>query len=192
MKSNKEGRRLLRTADRVFDRLAVYLSYISAICLVVMGILAVVDVILSKVAGSGIAVQKEIIEQFMVPVFILFVANIQFTGGLMSVDILSKHYGPTMRKVLDTVTCVLGAVIMSFAGRRVFVLFQDYLRKQTRASQMMSSIKIWPYALCLSIGLFTLAFAYVWTLVRIYLIPDRLPGNGEAVSAEPDGEGGDR
>ncbi len=172
MKRQEKIRTALRKADHAIDRGAFYLSWVSAACIVVMGILAVVDVILSKVAGSGISIQKEVIEECMIPVFILFVANIQMTEGLMSVDIISKHYGPIAKKISQTITCVLGCAIMTYAGSRVFVLFQNYLRKQTRATNMMSSIKVWPFALCLAIGLFTLAFAYLWTIVRIYFIPD--------------------
>ena len=173
-KEEVKVKKVLRKVDHVIDRGAFYLSWISVACIVVMGILAVVDVILSKAAGSGIAVQKEIIEECMIPVFILFVANIQMTEGLMTVDIISKHYGPIGKKISQTITCVLGTAIMSYAGSRVFVLFQDYLRKQTRATNMMNSIKVWPFALCLSIGLFTLAFAYFWTIIRVYLIPEAL------------------
>ncbi len=175
MRADSNGKSLLRRIDRFIDRLAVCLSWISVFCIVIMGVLAVVDVIMAKTVGSGISIQKEIIESFMVPVFILFVANIQLTGGLMSVDIFSKHYGEVMKKAVNTITCVLGTVIMSYAGHRVFILFQDYLRKQTRASSyMLNSIKIWPFALILSIGLFSLAFAYLWTIVRIYWLPEVL------------------
>lgn len=162
---------MLRKADRVVERLSFYLSWVSAACIIVMAVLAVADVIMAKFFGGGIQVQKEIIEQCMIPVFILFAANIQLTGGLMSVDIISKHYSPAVKKAVDTIACALGTAIMSYAGWRTFALFQDYLRKQTRATTMMSSIKIWPFALCLSVGLFLLAFTYLWTILRIYFLP---------------------
>lgn len=175
---------MLRKADRIVYRISFYLSWISAACIILMALLAVADVIMAKFFGGGIQIQKELIEQCMIPVFILFAANIQLTGGLMSVDIISKHYSPAVRKAVDTVTCVLGTAIMSYAGYRTFILFQDYLRKQTRATTMMSSIKIWPFALCLSVGLFLLAFTYLWTILRIYFMPETA-----RQETEPAGEG---
>lgn len=165
---------MIRKIDTVIDRVAYYLSWISTACIIIMAVLAVIDVIMAKFFGGGIQIQKEVIEQCMIPVFVLFLANIQLTGGLMSVDIISKHYSPLVKKIVNTITCVLGTAVMGYAGRRTFVLFLDYLRKQTRATTMMGSIKVWPFALCLSMGLFLLAFTYLWTILRIYLMPDKL------------------
>lgn len=175
--------------DWIIERITFYISWISVACIVVMAFLAVIDVILAKTVGSGIAVQKEIIEECMVPVFVLFVGNVQMTEGLMSVDIISKHYNRTLKRIQGTVTSILGTAIMSFAGWRIFILFQDYLRKQTRASQMMTSIKVWPFALCLSIGLFILALTFLWTLVRVNFMTDQELAQ-RAPFYEKDGEEG--
>lgn len=164
---------MLKKIDKLLNKVTFFLSWISVACILLMAILAVVDIIMAKFFGGGIQIQKEVIEQGMIPVYILFVAYVQLNGGLMQVDIFSRKYRQVGKKVLSTVTSVLGTIIMGYAGARVFVLFQDYLRKQTRATTMMTSIKIWPFALCLSIGLFLLAFAYLWTLVRVYFISEK-------------------
>jgi len=168
------GRRVLRTIDRGIDRATYYFSWISVIAIIVMALLAVVDVILSKVFQSSILWQKEMIEELMIPVFGCFIAHIHLTGGLMKVDIFSRKYSLVGMKILDTATSLIGGAIMAYCGYRTFVLFQQHLARGTLATNTLSSFRIWPFTLVLAICFFTLSFAYFWTLVRIFALPDIL------------------
>lgn len=161
------------SADRVVSAIAKYYSYISVAAVLVMAVLATCDVIASKFFGSAIPITNDIVKYFMVSTCFCLLGTVQLGGGLMSVDLFTRKYGPGLRKIFGVISGVLGAVVFSFAGWQTTDLLLRHFRNREMSAASTYAFPLWPLTLLCALSIFLLAFSFVWTTLRLFLLPER-------------------
>lgn len=160
-------------ADRVVYLVSKYFSYIAVACILVMGILSTSDVVAAKVFGQGIPITNDLVKFLMIPTCFCFLANVQLSGGIMQVDLFYRKYSPKAKKIFYPFVCLLGVVVFGFASWRGWLLMQKYIVNHEQSSMSAYSFPLWPYALISALGLTLLVFSFVWTALRLYLLPEK-------------------
>lgn len=136
-----------------------------------MGFLAVSDVIASKIFGSAIPITNDIVKYFMVPTCFCLLGTVQLNGGLMQVDLFSRKYGPHMKKIFGAISGVLGFAVFGFCGWKTSELLIRHIQRHEMSAASAFSFPLWPLSLLCVVGTFVLAFAFVWTTLRLFLAP---------------------
>ena len=159
-------------ADYYIKKASYVFSWISALCIIFMAFLSTADVISSKVFNHAFSVQRDLIQYMMLPVFATLLWNIQVESGLMRVDIFTRKFGPIGIYISNTVFYILGIIVYGFVGYRCFVYFLTTLKTNTHSGTGTQGIVIWPCELILALGLLLLAFGFVWSLIRMYVMKE--------------------
>ena len=170
--SNSENKKSgFEKADNIVSRIYKYYSYIAVATMLVMGFLAVADILASKIGGSSIPITNDIIKYFMVPTCFCLLGTVQLSGGLMQVDIISRKYTTVMKKIFSVISNILATVVFGFAAWRSTVLALRYFRTGELSSMSSSGFVIWPLAAICALSLILLVIACIWSIFRAFLFP---------------------
>lgn len=160
----------------VDDKLVAFFNFfahISAIALIVIMLLAVVDVIGCKLAAAGvgwahgISNNNAMIQYFHIPLVFLATACVTMDQGHTRIDLLSRKLPGKLEKVFVLFGHVIGVVASFFiAYRAVAVTLVDQLSKHTRIATTVTAWVAWPFTVCYILGFTLLGFSFVWSIVR--------------------------
>lgn len=176
-------------ADRIITRITKWYSMIATICIIVAMVLCVLDVITSKVFNFTISMGVELVTWLLIPIVYTTLAYIQLDGGHINVDLVQKHLPKSVNNVINTINCLLGCALCTFTGYRSWVLAMSYLAKHQKSSLASYGFVLWPFAMLIAIGFFSLAFSYIWTILRMLFKSPEV--HLESWEQEEPGEGGD-
>ena len=165
----------LGKVDNIIMKFVRFLSYLSAICVVVIMCVAFFNVIGEKVFTTGIPNANEIVQYTHVPLVFLTAGFVTLDRGHTSVDLLSRKFPKGVRAFFTNMGFVLGAAICTFMGCRGCVLTGRYISNHMKSSTTGGGFLLWPFALVFSIGLFILAFTFAWSIVRYFAPKVDLP-----------------
>lgn len=154
-------------ADKIVTKIAKWYSMIAAVCIVIAMVLCVLDVITSKLFNYTLSAGVELVTWLLIPIVYTTLAYIQLDSGHINVDLVQKHLPKSVNNVINAVNCLLGCAVCVYTGHRSWGLAMSYLAKHQKSSLASYGFVLWPFAMLIAIGFFTLAFTYIWTILRM-------------------------
>ena len=173
----KEGKvphpALVRFDNGIFNVMK-WISYISAVCLLVITLLSAADVVANKVFSHGITNATEIVTYLNIPVVFLSVAFVQLERGHTHIDLIYVHFPVWAQKLIHTVGNLLGVGISAFIGYRAVILTTQKIATKAMSSSALTAFIIWPFVALIALGFLLMAVAFLWSLVREFVLPPRM------------------
>lgn len=154
-------------ADSIIVRIIRSISYVSAVCLVIIMLVAFFNVLGEKIFHKGIPSSTEIIEYLHVPAVFLCAAFVTLDRGQTSIDLLSAKFPQKVQNVISIFSFTLGAAISAFVGVRGIVQMLKHIENHARSNVTGFGFPLWPFALIFAVGFFMLAFSFLWSIVRV-------------------------
>ena len=157
-------------ADSIVVRIFRCISYAAAVCLVVIMLVAFFNVLGEKIFHKGIPASTEIIKYLHVPAVFLCCAYVTLDRGQTAIDLLSQTFPAKMQTVIAIFSNLLGTAISAFLGWRGIIQMLDHIEYHEMSNVTGFGFVLWPFSFIFSLGLFMLAFSFLWSVVRI-LVP---------------------
>ena len=165
---------LVRFDNGIFNVMK-WISYVSAACLFVITILSTADVVGNKIFDHGITNATELVTYLNIPVVFLSAAFVQLERGHTHIDLIYTHFPKWAQTVIHTVGNILGVGISAFIGYRAVILTIQKFTSVAKSSSAINSFVIWPFVALIALGFFLMAVAFLWSLVREFVLPPRNP-----------------
>lgn len=146
-------------------------SLLSGGSLVIVALLCTVDALGAKFFSASVPNGTEWVTFLNIPVVFFAMGFIQVERGHTVVDIIAGKFPPIIKKAIKIVGDLLGAFICIVVGYFEIILTMDKYGSASRASSASTSFLVWPFALIIAIGFFTVAVAFAWSIFREVLIP---------------------
>ena len=151
--------------DRVVHACVKYVSYLGALALIVIALMATIDVIATKVFQHPIRNITELVTYLNVPVVFFCIGFVQLDHGHTHIDLIYRHFPLVFHKIIHIIGYVIGAAVGGFAGWRGMVMTLQKFSSMSYASGPTSFL-IWPFVLCIGIGYLVLAISFLWCIPR--------------------------
>ena len=174
MKEGKAPSPALVRFDNGMFNVMKWISYVSAVCLLVVTLLSTADVIAAKFFNSGITNATEIVTYLNIPVVFLSTAFVQLERGHTHIDLIYIHFPMWAQKLIHTVGNTLGVCLSAFIGYRAVILTVQKFSTVAKSSSAMNAFVIWPFVALIALGFVLLAVAFLWSLVREFVLPPRM------------------
>lgn len=182
---------LIRFDDGLF-KVMKWISYVSAACLLVITLLSTADVVGVKLFKHGITNATDIVTYLNIPVVFLSAAFVQLERGHTHIDLIYTHFPKVWQKAVHTVGSLLGLLVSGFIGCRAVVSTVQKYSTVAKSSSAASAFVVWPFAAIIALGFFLLTAAFLWSLMREFLLPPRagfdpaaMPENGLGEEEKP-------
>lgn len=200
--------------DMIVKKVLRFFCWLSAVALIVIMLIAVINVIGEKLRSAGAAWAHGIpnsnylIQYFHIPLVFLAAGYVTIDQGHTRIDLLIQKW-PKVEKVAMFIGHILGAAISFFISYRgITVTLAKDFAKNIRITSTATAPKAWPFTICHCVGFFLLGCSFIWALVRmirfwkhpgvnpaVILYPDehRAPGEGpdDAPAAKIEEKGGE-
>lgn len=192
---NKKTPEWFIRADNTVVRIYKYISYVAAVCLIAIMLIAFFDVIGEKLAKagapiSGIPNYADWIAYLHVPIVFLSCGFITIERGHTCVDILTNRLHFIVQRIAAYLGMVMGIAITGLMTWRGFTtLLVEMIKYHTTINTSSFSFPQWPFTLSYCIGMLLLMLSFVWALLR--LVFRYAPPAPVDPAMEPDPEGGD-
>ena len=164
---------LVRFDNGIFNVMK-WISYVSAVCLLVITLLSTADVAASKIFNHGITNATDIVTYLNIPVVFLSAAYVQLERGHTHIDLIYTHFPQWGQKLVHTVGNVLGAGVSAFIAYRAVLSTIQKFQVVEKSSSSASAFVVWPFAAVISLGFLLMAAAFLWSLVREFILPPRM------------------
>ena len=179
---------LFDRVDNWVVRILKWFSYVSAVCLVGIMLVAFFNVLGEKLRQAGLPVtgipaSTEIIKYLHIPVVFLAAAFVTLDRGHTKIDLLSSHFPKAVQQICTTIGNLIGAGICGLISWRAFVQMGKFISRHKMSSVSGVGFPLWPFALMTAIGFVLLAISFLWSIVRQYAKSDK---------TEPTPEGGEQ
>ena len=189
----KEGKApnsaLVRFDDGLF-KVMKWISYVSAVCLLVITLLSTADVIADKFIGKGITNAMEIVTYLNIPVVFLSTAFVQLERGHTHIDLIYVHFPMWAQKLIHTIGNILGVGLSVFVGYRAVILTTQKIATKAMSSAAQTAFAVWPFVAVFAFGFALMAIAFLWSLFREFLLPPRMNFDPAAAPDEEPGKEG--
>lgn len=154
-------------ADSIVVRIFRCISYAAAVCLVFIMLVAFFNVLGEKIFHKGIPASTEIIKYLHVPAVFLCCAYVTLDRGQTAIDLLLVRFPGKVQYVINIFSYALGTAISGFLGYRGVVQMLKHIDVHAMSSVTGFGFPLWPFSMIFSLGLFMLAFSFLWSIVRI-------------------------
>ncbi|MCD8116363.1 MAG: TRAP transporter small permease subunit [Oscillospiraceae bacterium] len=195
--------------DKIIRNILRFFCYLSAIALIAIMLICVINVCGEKLQGAGVSWAKGIpnsnylVQYLHIPLVFLAAGYVTLDQGHTRIDLLIQKF-PKVERVAMYVGHVLGAFLGFFiCYRGVTVTLVKDFTKNMRIASTATSPKEWPFTICHCVGFFLLGCSFVWALVRmirfrkypgvnpsVYLYPGSNAAPGEEADEPAAEEGG--
>lgn len=167
MKVHKKAEKL----DKIIFKLMYFISMLSGICLLLVAVLCTIDSLLSKFLSVSIPSGTDWVTYLNIPVVFLSMGYIQIERGNTVVDILSSKFPKKMDKIVKVCAYFLSVLLCAYLGKCGFSIMIDKINKHAMSSGQMSAFSVWPFAMIIAVGYTLAAIAFLWCIIREFLIP---------------------
>ena len=184
---NKELSLLSNNAPTLYDRVDRWvvrvlrgISYVSAVALVGIMLVAFFNVIGEKLRQvglpvTGIPASTEIVQYLHIPVVFLAMGYVTLDRGHTKIDLISSKFPKVLQTFFGIVGDLCGIFISSFIAWRGFIQVGNFMKVNKMSSVTGVGFPLWPFAVILSVGFVLLAVSFVWDIVRLAL-NKKVPG----------------
>ena len=183
--------------DNVVCKTLKYIAYISAVCLVLIMLVAFFNVIGEKLGKhidwiTGIPASTEIVKYLHIPVVFLAAAYVTVERGHTNIDLLSSKFPKVLQKICNIIGYLCGIGVSGLIAWRGYVQMMKFIARHKMSSVSGVGFPLWPFALILVIGFVLLALSCLWAIVREFAGYQRPNPNGPgAEGPEVEEEGGE-
>ena len=153
-------RHRLISFDAGTTRVIKWLSYIAAGCAGVTMLIAVADVISTKLLRYSIPSSVEFIEELMVLMVFLSIAYVAQERGHIRVTILERFMPGSLRFAFELFGHLVGIMVIGFLSWRSFVLLR-YAIVTKLVKDGTIKFPLWPSDLAVFIGFTCLTIAFI-------------------------------
>ena len=175
----------MKKLTKAFDKCSLFLTWIATIIFFIVVILVAVNIVGRKLFNFTISGIIEIVQYGMLTVMVLSMARTTFTGGHVSVSIITRKLPRAGRAVVGFLTLMLSAALLAAAA----YISISFIPKTIASGQVTERYKIPFYVIYgfMSFGLITSCLTFILNAVRTLL------GLDEVKDARPEDfkEGGD-
>lgn len=166
---------LLDKIDNWIVRILKWISYVSAVCLIAIMLVAFINAVGEKLrqAGlptSGIPASTEIIQYLHIPVAFLAAAYVTMDRGHTKVDLVSARLPKALQNVFAIIGNLLGAGICGLVSWRAFVQMGKFIARHKMSSVSGVGFPLWPFALITGLAFAMLAVSFLWDIVRKFVL----------------------
>lgn len=168
-KEDPGSRSRFERIDAVVLKISRWISYLVGAAILVIMLLALVNVIVTKLFKFSVPSSTEWITYLNILAVFPAVAFVQLDRGHTRVDLFDNRFPPFLQKVIEIFSDLLGMALCGLISWRAFVLFQDQLRKGTMSSSSAltkGAFPLWPFSLMLSVFCALWLLAFGWSIVR--------------------------
>lgn len=151
--------------DIAITKCVKWVSYLGAVALFVIAVIATTDVIATKIFGQPIRNVTEFVTYMNIPVVFFCIGFVQLDRGHTHIDLIYRHFPLSVHKIIHIIGYIVGVAVCGFAGWRGVVLAVQKFDSMTYASGPTSFL-IWPFVVCIGIGYLVLAVSFLWCIVR--------------------------
>lgn len=178
--------------DGVVLRISRIISYLVGAAILIIMLIALVNVIASKLFKSSVPSATEWITYLNILAVFPAVAFVQLDRGHTRVDLFDDKFSKPMQKCIEIFSDLLGMGLCGLMSWRAFVLFQEHMQKGTMSSTSAltkGSFPLWPFSLLLSIFCALWLLSFGWSIIRVIV----RWGDSEPTAPQPlpDDQGGD-
>jgi len=152
-------------ADRWFTTFARWCSYLAAVALLVVTVVAFVDVVLAKFFGHSIPGQFEIVANLNLVMVFLAVCYVQMDRGSVAIELFQDRFPQRLKFGVRVLGSLLGAASCFFYAYRGWYYLADFYTSQKAATGLWK-FPIWPFQSVLVFGFFCLGVAFFFTIAR--------------------------
>lgn len=174
-------------ADSVIMKVIRYISYVAAVCLVGIMLVAFFNVLGEKILHKGIPMSTEIIKYLHVPAVFLCAGYVTLDRGQTNIDLLSQKFPQKAQDIVNIFSFILGAAISAFVGCRGLVQMSKHIANHVKSSTTGIGFALWPFSLIFAFGFFLLAFSFLWSIVRVVVPKEDLEPAPDAPETEEGG-----
>lgn len=183
----KELSLLSNNAPTLYDRvdcwvvrILKWISYVSAVALVGIMLVAFFNVIGEKLRQAGLPVtgipaSTEIVQYLHIPVVFLAMGYVTVDRGHTKIDLLSSKFPKALQVFFGIIGDLCGVFISAFIAWRGFIQVGNFMKVNKMSSVTGVGFPLWPFAVILSVGFVLLAVSFVWDIVRLAL-NKKVPG----------------
>ncbi len=177
MDRNKEttGSTLFERVDRAVLKASRGISYIVGGAILIIMLLALLNVIVTKLFKFSIPSSTEWITYLNILAVFPAVAFVQLDRGHTRVDLFDNAFPPLILKLIEVFSDVLGAAVCGLMSWRAFVLFQEHIQRGTMSSSSAltkGAFPLWPFSLALSVFCALWLLTFLWSVVRVFMKKD--------------------
>lgn len=155
--------------DQAVFRFTKWISYLVGAAILVIMLLALVNVLVSKIFKFSIPSSTEWITYLNILAVFPAVAFVQLDRGHTRVDLFDNKFPPVVRMVIEIFSDLVGMAVCGLVSWRAFVLFQEHIQKGTMSSSSAltkGAFPLWPFSLVLSIFCALWLLTFAWSIVR--------------------------
>ncbi|MCD7845987.1 MAG: TRAP transporter small permease [Oscillospiraceae bacterium] len=154
--------------DRFIERILRWFSYLAAVCVILMALIATVNVIAQKLFHSNISSANDYVTYLFVLIIYVALPHVQMETDLTSVDILSSRFPKPMQLVISVLGDIIGLAVFGFVSYAIYTnVFVKYLASGKVATVgATGTFVLWPFALLVSVSALLTALSFIWNNVR--------------------------
>ena len=168
--------------DRAIEMVLRVFSFVAAVCVVAMALIATANVIAQKIFHSNVPSANDYVTYLFVTIIYVALPHVQMETNLTNVDILSSKFNKGVSLAVCILSDIVGVVVFAFISK---ILFENVFLKYLSTNKVATigatgTFVLWPFALLMVVSCAFMAFTFVWNNVRriVYrgtkLIPDEL------------------
>jgi TRAP-type mannitol/chloroaromatic compound transport system permease small subunit len=173
MKSRSATRAVLEV-DRALNSIFKWFSYIGGAALLLAAFSSCADIISSKLFGRAIANVPSLVEYLLILEVYCVVARIQMEKGLMSVDIISVHFSPRIKRLIELSGIVLGVCVYTLSAYKAVDLLATSIERGQRVEPSVTAFYSWPFILVFVVGTAFLSISLIWRFVGLLNFEDSM------------------
>ncbi len=158
---------VLGKVDAMIVKIVRWISYLSAICVALIMVIAFFDALGSKILKVGIPGAYEIIQYTHVPLVFLATGFVTLDRGQTTIDLLCSKFPSVVQKICTIFSFLLGAFISSFVAIRALYQMQSDLSVHKLSSVTGFGFPLAPFDFILAFGFFLIAVCFLWSIVRV-------------------------
>ena len=169
----------MKKLTKAFDKCSLFLTRIATIVLFIVIVLVAVNIVGRKLFNVTISGIIEIVQYGMLTVMVLSMARTTFTGGHVSVSIITRKLPKLGRAIIGFLTLMLSAALVAAAA----YISIRFIPKTIASGQVTERYKIPFYVIYgfMSFGLVTSCLTFILNAVRALLgldeVKEELPKN---------------
>ena len=169
--SKQKSHPVVEKIDTMACRILKYIAWVSAVCLVVIMLVAFFNVLGEKLRGvgvpiSGIPASTEIIQYLHIPVVYLAAAYVTLDRGHTRIDLLSAKFPTALQRCFTVIGDILGIGVSGLIAWRGFVQMGKFIARHKMSSVSGVGFALWPFVLIMSLGYILLALSLIFHIVR--------------------------
>lgn len=160
-----------KKVDKIVFRAMWGVSILSGASLMLVALICTIDALGAKIFSVSVPNGTEWVTYLNIPVVFLAIGFIQVERGHTTVDLISGRFPEVIQKIIRAIGNLLGIFVCAYVGYCSWKLTLDKIATSAKASSAAGAFLVWPFALVIAVGFLLLMLAFVWTLIREFVLP---------------------